>query len=161
MVNIMKYYTKFASKFGEITLIGDENGINRLHWESDEVKRPLEISPDWERNDEFFAEARKQLQEYFAGERKTFDLKLNPQGTDFQKRVWSALSEIPYSELRSYQDIAIAIGNKKACRAVGMANSKNPIPIIVPCHRVIGKSGKLIGFAIGLKTKQSLIQLER
>jgi methylated-DNA-[protein]-cysteine S-methyltransferase len=157
----MKYYTKFTSKFGEITLIGDENGINRLHWESEEVKRPLEILPDWKRNDEFFAEARKQLQEYFAGERKTFDMKLNPQGTDFQKRVWKALSEIPYGELRSYQDIAIAIGNKKACRAVGMANSRNPIPIIVPCHRVIGKNGKLVGFAIGLNSKQSLIQLEQ
>ena len=157
----MKYYTKFASKFGEITLIGDEDGINRLHWKSEEVKRPLEISSDWERNDEFFTEARKQLQEYFAGKRKNFDLKLNPQGTDFQKRVWNALSEIPYGELRSYQDIAIAIGNKKACRAIGMANSKNPIPIIVPCHRVIGKNGKLVGFAIGLKTKQGLINIEK
>ncbi len=102
----------------------------------------------------------KQLNEYFKGERKVFNLKLAPLGTEFQNLVWNALKDIPYGETRSYKDIAVAIKNPKAARAIGMANNKNPFPIIVPCHRVIEHNGGLGGFAGGLETKQLLLDLE-
>lgn len=106
-------------------------------------------------------EAFKQLDEYFKGSRKVFNLKIKFKGTEFQKRVWDELYKIPYGETRCYQDIAILIGNYKASRAVGMANNKNPIPIIVPCHRVLGKNGSLVGYAMGLEMKQMLLDLEQ
>ncbi len=102
----------------------------------------------------------KQVLEYFDGKRKVFDFKYEMQGTDFQKKVWSALLEIPYGETRTYKDIAKAIGNEKASRAVGNANNKNPVTIVVPCHRVIGTSGKLVGYAGGLKMKEYLLEME-
>lgn len=105
-------------------------------------------------------EAHLQLTEYLKGERKTFDLPLNPHGTEFQKRVWKALGEIPYGETRTYKQIAEAIGNPKAVRAVGMANNRNPLLIVVPCHRVIGTDGKLVGYAAGLDKKAFLLRLE-
>ena len=105
-------------------------------------------------------EAYLQLTEYLKGERKTFDLPLNPHGTEFQKRVWKALCEIPYGETRCYKQIAESIGNPKAVRAVGMANNRNPLLIVVPCHRVIGADGKLVGYAAGLDKKEFLLQLE-
>ena len=106
-------------------------------------------------------EAYQQLSEYLKGERKEFDLPLNPKGTDFQKRVWRALCDIPYGETRSYKQIAKAVGNSKAVRAVGMANNRNPITIVVPCHRVIGADGKLVGFGGGLEMKEFLLRLEK
>lgn len=106
-------------------------------------------------------QAAGQLDEYFTGKRKEFDLPLAAKGTLFQKKVWNALCTIPYGETRSYKDIAIQIGNAKACRAVGMANHNNPIGIIVPCHRVVGADGKLVGYAGGLDRKQFLLELER
>ncbi|MFI3172974.1 MAG: methylated-DNA--[protein]-cysteine S-methyltransferase [Eubacteriales bacterium] len=102
-----------------------------------------------------------QLLEYFAGNRKVFKFAYNLKGTEFQKRVWNALCDIPYGETRTYKEIACAIGNEKACRAVGMANNKNPISIVVPCHRVIGANGKLVGYAGGLEMKERLLNLER
>lgn len=102
----------------------------------------------------------KQLQEYFAGQRKSFDLPLAPRGTDFQRTVWHALSAIPWGAVRSYADIARAIDKPKAVRAVGAANGRNPLPIVVPCHRVIGSDGSLTGFAGGLDMKRKLLQLE-
>jgi methylated-DNA-[protein]-cysteine S-methyltransferase len=105
--------------------------------------------------------ASQQLSEYFSGKRKSFDLPLEPQGTEFQKKVWSALLEIPYGETRSYKDIAERIGNPKACRAVGGANNKNPIVIIIPCHRVIGAYGGLVGYGLGLPMKQQLLDIEK
>ncbi len=101
-----------------------------------------------------------ELNEYFAGKRKTFTFKYTLQGTEFQKKVWAALCDIPYGETRSYKELAIAVGNPKACRAVGMANNKNPISIAVPCHRVIGSDGKLVGYASGLDMKIYLLKLE-
>lgn len=101
-----------------------------------------------------------QMQEYLAGKRKSFDFPYEANGTLFQKKVWNALCNIPYGETCSYKDIAIAIGNPKACRAVGMANNKNPISIVVPCHRVIGANGQLVGYASGLEMKKALINLE-
>lgn len=106
-------------------------------------------------------QAAGQLDEYFTGKRKEFDLPLAAKGTLFQKKVWNTLCTIPYGETRSYKDIAIQIGNAKACRAVGMANHNNPIGIIVPCHRVVGADGKLVGYAGGLDRKQFLLELER
>ncbi len=101
-----------------------------------------------------------QLLEYFDGKRKEFDVPYKMTGTDFQKKVWKALCDIPYGETRSYKDIAIAVGNPKASRAIGMANNKNPITVIVPCHRVIGASGKLVGYAGGLAMKEFLLDME-
>ena len=101
-----------------------------------------------------------QLGEYFAGQRKVFDLPLNPKGTDFSRLVWSKLRSIPYGETRSYKQIAAEAGNAKACRAVGMANNKNPIMVIVPCHRVIGSDGSLVGYAGGTDLKKRLLELE-
>ena len=106
-------------------------------------------------------EAKQQLAEYFAGQRQAFDLPLRMQGTPFQQKVWAALREIPYGETRSYGQIAAQVGNPKAGRAVGMANNRNPIAIIVPCHRVIGANGSLTGYAGGLSVKQELLALER
>ncbi len=102
-----------------------------------------------------------QLSQYLAGQRKQFDLPLAPQGTHFQKQVWQELCAIPYGQVRCYQDIARAIGNPKAARAVGMANHRNPIAIIIPCHRVIGKNGTLVGYAGGLAMKEKLLRLEK
>lgn len=103
----------------------------------------------------------KQLKEYFEGNRMKFDLPLDARGTEFQKKVWNELLNIPYGETKSYKDIAVAIGNEKACRAIGMANNKNPIPIIIPCHRVIGSNGKLVGYAGGLNVKEKLLNIEK
>lgn len=103
----------------------------------------------------------KQLQEYFCGKRKIFDLPIAPNGTEFQLKVWDALCQIPYGETRSYKDIAEFVGNPKASRAVGGANNKNPIMIIIPCHRVIGSDGSLIGYAGGMDVKKKLLMLEK
>ena len=105
-------------------------------------------------------EAHRQFSEYLEGERKVFDLTFKMQGTEFQKRVWKALCDIPYGETRSYKQIAEAIGKPKAVRAVGMANNKNPLLVVVPCHRVIGANGQLVGYASGLEKKRFLLQLE-
>ncbi len=135
-----------------IEITGDEYGISSLRFV--DSRKHDEIP-------ECLASAYNQLQEYFSGKRKKFDLKLNISGTDFQKKVWNALLDIPYGETRTYQDIALAIGSPGACRAVGGANNKNKIPIIIPCHRVIGKDGSLIGFGSGLEIKKQLLKLER
>ncbi len=119
-----------------------------------------EIVADFGTKTDLTDKAYSQLIEYFNGKRKTFDLPYKLNGTDFQKKVWSALCDIPYGETRSYKDIAIAVGNPKASRAIGMANNKNPITVIVPCHRVIGASGKLVGYAGGLAMKEFLLKME-
>lgn len=111
--------------------------------------------------DDALPEATRQLREYFAGERTTFDLPLNPAGTEFQHQVWAALREIPYGETRTYGQLAAALGKPHASRAVGMANGRNPISIVVPCHRVVGASGKLTGFAGGVERKDYLLTFER
>lgn len=152
------YYDKLDTSYGSIILIGNQDGISRLM--IDNGTKEVEIDKDWISDKSLFTEAKKQLQEYFNGERTDFDLKLNPAGTNFQKKVWQALNNIPYGELRTYKDIATITGNPKASRAVGMANNKNPIPIIVPCHRVIGANKKLVGYAYGLEMKQALLRLE-
>ncbi|TAJ09424.1 methylated-DNA--[protein]-cysteine S-methyltransferase [Marinilabiliaceae bacterium JC017] len=152
------FYDIFNSPYGEIILVGDEAGIAQLL--IDNGTKEIHLAEEWTLSNSFFANARHQLEEYFAGKRKNFQLKLNPGGTDFQQKVWQELTNIPYGESRCYKDIAIAVGNPKAARAIGMANNRNPIPIIIPCHRVIGANKKLAGYAYGLEVKQQLLQLE-
>ncbi len=153
-------YTRFETRFCEIVAIGSESGLTSLRLLTGARKQPVQIDPAWRRDDAAFTKAERQISEYFRGGRKTFSLALDPRGTLFQKRVWAALREIPYGETRSYKDIAAAIGNPNAARAVGAANAKNPIPIIIPCHRVVGADGRLTGFALGLEVKERLLRLE-
>ena len=155
------YYTRFETPFCGIILVGDENGLTNLHLNTGEGKRKFDIDPNWTRDDGFFNDVKRQILDYFGGDRQSFDIKLNPQGTGYQKIVWQHLQQIPFGELRTYKDIAGSLGNDKASRAVGMANSKNPIPLIIPCHRVVGTNGKLTGFAHGLAIKEKLINFEQ
>jgi endonuclease-3 related protein len=142
----------------KILIAGDENGIIRL--KMNHLGEKFLEENELIANNDFFAEEWSQLEEYFEGKRTEFNMKLNPQGTDFQKRVWAELQNIPYGELRSYKDIATAVGNPNASRAVGLANNRNPISIVVPCHRVIGSNKKLTGYAHGLDMKKRLIDSE-
>lgn len=135
---------------GRMYLASDGENITELRFGSCESEKP----------DAVLMKAKAQLAEYFAGKRKSFDLPLKPEGTPFQQSVWRALREIPYGETATYGQIAERIGNRKACRAVGMANNRNPIAIIIPCHRVIGAGGSLTGYAGGLDKKEFLLELE-
>ena len=144
---------------GTLTLVGDDQGLRRIVFPK--KKRPFAIQPDWQKRSEPFAQVRAQLRAYFNRELKRFDVALAPVGTPFQLKVWQALLTIPYGELVSYKDIAEAVGNPKASRAVGGAVGKNPLPIIVPCHRCVGSDGSLTGFGGGLDTKKRLLDLER
>jgi methylated-DNA-[protein]-cysteine S-methyltransferase len=152
------YYTTFESPVGPLLLAGDSIALSRVSFSSS--KRSAPTRPDWKLDKLPFAEVIRQLQAYFRGELKQFDLPLAMEGTDFQLRVWNALRTIPYGETISYAQLAERIGNPKAVRAVGLANGSNPIPIIVPCHRVIGTDGSLTGFGGGLSTKKKLLDLE-
>lgn len=156
----MTYYTRIDCPFCEIIVAGDEDGLRHLHLNTGEGKRRFEISREWQHKPSFFNGVVQQLRQYFTGVETTFSVRLNPQGTAFQKKVWQELCAIPYGRVSSYKDIARAIGNEKAARAVGMANAKNPIPIIIPCHRVIGVDGSLAGFAHGVAVKDKLLRLE-
>ncbi|MCP4578815.1 MAG: methylated-DNA--[protein]-cysteine S-methyltransferase [Deltaproteobacteria bacterium] len=154
------YYDYFETGLiGPLTLVGDEAGLRRIVFEKG--KNLITILDQWKKNPGFFAPVKAQLRAYFKGRLKQFDIPLAPVGTPFQLKVWESLRAIPYGELVSYKTIAEAIGNPKAVRAVGGANGRNPIPIIVPCHRVIGSDGSLTGFGGGLKTKKLLIDLEK
>jgi methylated-DNA-[protein]-cysteine S-methyltransferase len=144
---------------GTLTLVGDDEGLRHIVFPKE--KNSFIIRSDWKKNPEYFAPVKAQLRAYFKGELKRFDVALAPVGTPFQLKVWRALRNIPYGELVSYKTIAEAIGNPKAVRAVGGANARNPIPIIVPCHRCIGSDGSLTGFGGGLETKKRLIELEQ
>jgi methylated-DNA-[protein]-cysteine S-methyltransferase len=152
------YYTRFESPIGPLLLAGDANGLRRVSFETG--KRSMPPQAAWKQNRAEFAEVIRQLQAYFRGELKEFDLRLAMEGTEFQLRVWNELRAIPYGETISYAQLAGRIGNPQAVRAVGAANGSNPIPIIVPCHRVIGSNGSLTGFGGGLPTKKMLLELE-
>lgn len=147
----MFYYT-FVSNVGEITVTSDENYIKAVHFGRSEYETKL--TP-------LITEAVNQLREYFKGDRKIFTVPLKPDGTDFQQKVWKALTEIPYGQTISYGEIAEKIGKPGGARAVGNANNKNPIAIIIPCHRVIGANGSLTGYAAGLNIKKQLLSLEK
>ena len=152
------YYSRFASPVGPLLLAGSKAGLQLVSFGAG--NRARNIDPEWRLDNSAFVEVVHQLQSYFAGERRDFDLSLLLEGTDFQKTVWTALREIPYGETISYKELAEMIGKPKAVRAVGAANGANPIPIIIPCHRVIGNDGSLTGFGGGLPLKKRLLQLE-
>ena len=153
-----RVYTKLESPIGELLLVGDGRLVHGLYMQ--QGRRPIEIRPTWERAAEPFVEVQAQLREYFAGERTAFELALNLEGGAFECRVWRALQEIPYGETISYGELARRIGAPSAARAVGLANGRNPISIIVPCHRVVGANGKLTGYGGGLARKQTLLDIE-
>ena len=152
------YYCYFDTPIGELLLAGEADALTMIGFPKGSMRRDPEA--DWIYNEEPLANVRQQLSEYFAGQRKSFDLPLALQGTEFQVSVLEALQTIPYGETTSYGAIAKQIGRPKAVRAVGAANGRNPIPIIVPCHRVIGSGGDLTGFGGGLDTKAALLRLE-
>lgn len=155
----MMVYDIFETEVaGTLVLAGDGRRLQHLNFING--RHPLHIEADWRQDPAPFAEVRQQLNDYFAGRRRAFDIALDPAGTPFQMRVWAALKEIPYGRVVSYQWVAERIGAPAAVRAVGAANGRNPISIIVPCHRVIGKSGGLTGYGGGLDLKRRLLQLE-
>lgn len=154
----MIFYDILSSPIGNLLMVANENGLNKILFEDENQLN--KIDDTWINDTDRLKEVSNQLKAYFANELTEFDLKLAPEGTAFQKQIWKQLEEIPYGETCSYQDIALTINKPNACRAIGMANSLNPIPIIIPCHRVIGKNGKLTGYAGGLETKAKLLGLE-
>ena len=146
------------SPIGRLLLAGDDGALRLIHFQRDRPRRPDE---SWRENARPFARAVAELESYFRGERRAFTVPLAPEGTPCQRRVWDALLEIPYGETTSYGEIARRIGQPHASRAVGLANGSNPLPIIIPCHRVIGSNGSLTGYGGGLPIKQQLLALER
>ena len=154
-------YMYLASPVGQLKLVANAQALVAVLWENENPKRVRLAELLEEAQHPVLLETARQLNEYFAGQRWQFDLPLDFEGTDFQQKVWQALLSIPFGETRSYKQIAEQIGNPKAVRAVGAANGKNPISIIAPCHRVIGASGKLVGFAGGLENKDILLKIER
>ncbi len=164
----MKNIYFFETQLGRIGIAEEANSITNVFFETDSnIKTPqyeekfLQKSGLYLKKTALLTDAGKQLDEYLNGKSIVFDLPLAPKGTDFMKSVWNSLLTIPYGDTRSYKQIAEAVGNPKACRAVGMANNKNPIPIFIPCHRVIGTSGSLTGYGGGLEIKQKLLEIEK
>ncbi len=154
------YYQLHDSPVGELLLISDGAALTALHMTAGKYVPSLEV--DWLRDDEraVLTQTRRELDEYFSGKRRVFSIPLAPSGTEFQKQAWTALTKIPFGEKRTYGQQAAIIGRPKAVRAIGAANGKNPISIIVPCHRVIGADGTLTGYAGGLHNKEYLLKLE-
>jgi len=152
------YYCYMQTPVGKLLLAGDDQGLRQVDFQ--DGPHPAKPQADWQEDEKPFCEVIAQLEEYFAGRRHGFDLPLAPEGTEFQLKVWRTLRGIPYGETWSYGQLARRIGKPEASRAVGAANGQNPLPIILPCHRVIGADGSLTGFGGGLKIKQKLLELE-
>ena len=153
-------YKEVNSPVGKLKLIASASALVGVLWERENTNRvPLEPQ-NHDPHHPILVEAERQLSEYFAGKRMQFELPLDPRGTEFQKKVWRSLRQIPFGETKSYTEIARTIGSPRASRAVGAANGKNPLSIVVPCHRVIGSSGSLTGYAGGLETKRWLLDHE-
>lgn len=152
-------FTQIESPLGPLLLAADDAGLRNIEFVNG--RRTARPNPAWHEDPELLQEPVRQLRAYFAGELETFDLPLAPAGTKFQRAVWNRLCEIPYGETICYGELARRIGNPKASRAVGLANGSNPIPIVIPCHRVIGSNGKLTGYGGGLAIKEKLLALER
>jgi methylated-DNA-[protein]-cysteine S-methyltransferase len=152
-------YTTIDSPIGELLLLGDGHALRGLYMQ--DGRKPTVVAPGWERTEAPFAAVTIQLEEYFSGRRDTFDVPLQMQGTPFELRVWSALRQIPYGETMSYGELAGGIGQPTGARAVGLANGRNPIAVIVPCHRVIGADGSLTGYGGGIERKRVLLELEQ
>jgi methylated-DNA-[protein]-cysteine S-methyltransferase len=153
-------YKLMESPVGKLKLVASDKGLVAVLWETDGPRRVRLSEQIEDEKHPILVETERQLREYFAGKRQEFNVPLDMKGTRFQKDVWEALLAIPFGETRSYGQLARQLGNPRATRAVGAANGRNPVSIIVPCHRVIGSSGKLTGFAGGLDTKAQLLQLE-
>lgn len=153
------FYTYLSTPIGRLLLAGDQQSLNIIGFPQGSGQRTPKTQ--WREDNTPFTEAIRQLQAYFAGELIEFELSLQPQGTAFQQEVWQALQDIPYGTTVSYGELAKTIGKPKAVRAVGAANGANPLPIVIPCHRVIGSNGKLTGFGGGLDTKAKLLGLEQ
>ena len=151
-----EHFQVLDTPIGVLRLVS--NGSHLVKIEFEDRHQPGEAAANT--CDEVLASTKTQLRQYFAGQRQAFDLPLAPAGTSFQREVWQALAEIPWGEVRSYTDIAQAIQRPKAVRAVGAANGRNPLPIVIPCHRVVGSDGSLTGFAGGLEMKRALLELE-
>ena len=151
-------YTTVDSPIGELLLLGEGDVLHGLYMQAS--REPIRVQAAWRRDDHAFPDARRQLAEYFAGARTEFDVAMHLDGTAFQRTVWHALTEIPYGETISYGELARRIGRPDRARAVGAANGQNPIAVIVPCHRVIGANGKLVGYGGGLDNKRRLLELE-
>jgi methylated-DNA-[protein]-cysteine S-methyltransferase len=156
----MEYFDYYDSPLGQILLVANDVALTGLHFAGEKYYPAL--ADDWQRQTraKFIVRARQQLDEYFAGKRKAFDLAVDPAGTPFQRGVWRALREIPYGTTTHYGALAKCIGQPSASRAVGAANGRNPISIVIPCHRVIGVSGDLTGYAGGMERKAALLKLE-
>ncbi|GLQ97693.1 methylated-DNA--[protein]-cysteine S-methyltransferase [Dyella mobilis] len=152
------WYDHLSTQIGKLLLAADSQGLREVWFETGKHKK--EPPPSWLHDPGKLAFARTQLEEYFAGERQHFDLPLHPLGTPFQIQVWHALAKIPYGSTISYAELARRIGQPLAVRAVGAANGRNPLPIVLPCHRVIGSDGSLTGFGGGLPTKRFLLGME-
>jgi methylated-DNA-[protein]-cysteine S-methyltransferase len=153
------FYTHLPSPIGSLLLAADSTGLREITFPKNSIPAPAQSG--WTEDSSAFSDIIRQLRAYFAGELEIFNLLLSPQGTPFQQRVWKELCHIPYGETISYGQLATRIGNPNASRAVGLANGSNPIPIIIPCHRVIGSNGKLTGYGGGLPIKEKLLALER
>lgn len=152
----LKRIFPYQTDLGEIMIAENGTAITNLYFQEDSISPGVLVQET-----ELLKEASEQLKDYLTGKRKNFLLPLAPEGTIFMLRVWEALCAIPYGETRTYGDVANSIGKKKASRAVGMANNRNPIPVFIPCHRVIGKNGKLVGYRGGLQIKERLLELEK
>jgi methylated-DNA-[protein]-cysteine S-methyltransferase len=152
-------YTQIESPIGPLLLAADDGGLREIRFVNG--RHPAQPESTWKEDRAPHNETISQLHAYFAGELENFDLQLAPEGTPFQLGVWRSLCDIPYGETISYGELAGRIGNPKASRAVGLANGSNPIPIVIPCHRVIGSNGKLTGYGGGLPIKEKLLALER
>ncbi|MDM1245507.1 methylated-DNA--[protein]-cysteine S-methyltransferase [Acinetobacter indicus] len=149
------------SPVGRLKLVATDSALVAVIWDNENPKRVRQAELVEQLDHPILLDAQQQLNEYFQGQRQTFELPLDFEGTEFQKKVWQALLNIPFGETRSYRQIAEQVGSPKAVRAVGAANGQNPISIIAPCHRVIGSGGKLVGFAGGLDNKEILLKLEQ
>ena len=150
----MEYFYEYDTILGRMVIVEEDNYITKLFVITDgyvgDLKQETPLIKD----------TYNQIEEYFKGKRKSFDIPLKPNGTNFQRSVWNALLKIPFGQTVTYKEIAIMVGNDKACRAVGNANNKNPIMIVIPCHRVIGSNQKLVGYALGIEMKEQLLSLE-
>ena len=152
------HYSQYQSPVGQLLLVGDNDAIHKIEFPND--RKPVEPCVEWEKSDLMFSTLSHELDAYFEGSLQHFSVALSPEGTEFQRNVWNALLDIEYGETCNYRDIASAIGKPTASRAVGSANGANPIPIVIPCHRVIGANGTLTGFSGGLHTKHWLLTHE-
>ena len=155
----MLYYSYMTSPLGPLLIAGDSAGLRLIHFQRGTTPPP--VASDWHEDRQFLGAAMEQIAAYFAGTLRQFSLALAPQGTPFQHAVWRALQDIPYGATTSYGALARQLGKPQAARAVGAANGRNPLALVIPCHRVVGSTGKLIGYAGGLDIKEALLAFER